>query len=64
MATEDAAPTLDTRGIGGHPAGLTTLFLTELWGRVSYYRQPATPVVDPAKAERRTVSAAELANPT
>ena len=28
---------LDTRGIGGHPAGLTTLFLTELWERFSYY---------------------------
>src|SRR5687767_9094295 len=27
----------DTRGIGGHPAGLTTLFLTELWERFSYY---------------------------
>ena len=29
--------TMDTRGIGGHPAGLTTLFLTELWERFSYY---------------------------
>lgn len=28
---------MDTRGIGGHPAGLTTLFLTELWERFSYY---------------------------
>ena len=27
----------DTRGLGGHPAGLTTLFLTELWERFSYY---------------------------
>ena len=27
----------DTRGIGGHPAGLTTLFLTEMWERFSYY---------------------------
>ena len=28
---------LDTSGLGGHPAGLTTLFLTELWERFSYY---------------------------
>jgi POT family proton-dependent oligopeptide transporter len=27
----------DTRGIGGHPGGLTTLFLTEMWERFSYY---------------------------
>ncbi|MCS6808195.1 MAG: peptide MFS transporter [Bacteroidota bacterium] len=27
----------DTRGIGGHPRGLTTLFVTELWERFSYY---------------------------
>ena len=27
----------DTSGIGGHPAGLTTLFLTEMWERFSYY---------------------------
>jgi POT family proton-dependent oligopeptide transporter len=30
-------PAADRRGIGGHPAGLTTLFLTELWERFSYY---------------------------
>jgi POT family proton-dependent oligopeptide transporter len=27
----------DTRGIAGHPRGLTTLFFTELWERFSYY---------------------------
>jgi POT family proton-dependent oligopeptide transporter len=27
----------DTSGIGGHPKGLTTLFLTEFWERFSYY---------------------------
>lgn len=27
----------DTSGLGGHPAGLTTLFFTELWERFSYY---------------------------
>jgi POT family proton-dependent oligopeptide transporter len=27
----------DTRGIGGHPAGLTPLFFTEMWERFSYY---------------------------
>ena len=27
----------DRAGIGGHPAGLTTLFLTEMWERFSYY---------------------------
>ena len=32
-----AVPPPDTRGIRGHPAGLTTLFLTELWERFSYY---------------------------
>lgn len=30
-------PVPDTGGIGGHPRGLTTLFLTELWERFSYY---------------------------
>jgi dipeptide/tripeptide permease len=24
-------------GLGGHPRGLTTLFLTEMWERFSYY---------------------------
>jgi POT family proton-dependent oligopeptide transporter len=28
---------LDRGGIGGHPRGLTTLFLTEFWERFSYY---------------------------
>jgi proton-dependent oligopeptide transporter, POT family len=27
----------DTRGIAGHPRGLTTLFFTEMWERFSYY---------------------------
>lgn len=27
----------DETGIGGHPAGLTTLFFTEMWERFSYY---------------------------
>src|SRR5215813_10712173 len=26
----------DTSGIGGHPAGLTPLFFTEMWERFSY----------------------------
>jgi POT family proton-dependent oligopeptide transporter len=33
-------PTVDplsTGGIGGHPRGLTTLFVTEMWERFSYY---------------------------
>lgn len=29
--------TADTKGLGGHPRGLTTLFFTELWERFSYY---------------------------
>ncbi|PYT09133.1 MAG: MFS transporter [Acidobacteria bacterium] len=42
MATDIAAPETpptapDTSGIGGHPAGLTTLFFTEMWERFSYY---------------------------
>jgi POT family proton-dependent oligopeptide transporter len=31
------APDGERTGIGGHPAGLTTLFLTEMWERFSYY---------------------------
>jgi POT family proton-dependent oligopeptide transporter len=27
----------DTKGLGGHPRGLTTLFFTEMWERFSYY---------------------------
>lgn len=40
MATDVAAELQtppDTSGIGGHPAGLTTLFFTEMWERFSYY---------------------------
>src|SRR5258708_848293 len=33
----DSNTTRDTSGIGGHPAGLTTLFFTEMWERFSYY---------------------------
>lgn len=32
-----AAPLEDRSGIGGHPKGLTTLFLTEVWERFSFY---------------------------
>ncbi len=35
--TPTDAETLDTGGIGGHPRGLTTLFFTEMWERLSYY---------------------------
>jgi POT family proton-dependent oligopeptide transporter len=31
------AEPLDRAGIAGHPRGLTTLFFTELWERLSYY---------------------------
>ncbi|HJZ68221.1 MAG TPA: peptide MFS transporter [Blastocatellia bacterium] len=37
VTTEAAGIKPDTSGIGGHPAGLTTLFLTEMWERFSYY---------------------------
>ena len=43
MDTGTQVPTIepevaqDTRGIGGHPRGLTTLFFTEMWERFSYY---------------------------
>ncbi len=30
-------PVYDTRGIGGHPRGLMTLYFTEMWERFSYY---------------------------
>src|SRR4030095_9069986 len=33
----DVAGTTDRSGIAGHPAGLTTLFFTEMWERFSYY---------------------------
>ena len=33
--------TLETGGFAGHPPGLTTLFLTELWERFSYYGMKA-----------------------
>ncbi|MFP5262093.1 MAG: peptide MFS transporter [Blastocatellia bacterium] len=37
--TPEALPAAqsDNKGIGGHPAGLTTLFFTEMWERFSYY---------------------------
>lgn len=39
-AAAPASPSLDTSdtsGIGGHPRGLTNLFLTEMWERFGYY---------------------------
>ncbi len=36
MSSSPASPR-DTGGIGGHPRGLTTLFLTEMWERFGYY---------------------------
>src|SRR5512147_1363150 len=35
--TEKPSTTRDTSGWGGHPAGLSTLFFTEMWERYSYY---------------------------
>ncbi len=35
--SETLNPVSDTSGIGGHPRGLPTLFLTEMWERFSYY---------------------------
>jgi POT family proton-dependent oligopeptide transporter len=39
IETENATPLAlhETGGLGGHPAGLTTLFFTEMWERFSYY---------------------------
>src|SRR3954462_12447511 len=43
MATNTYTPEAETgaepdrSGIGGHPAGLSTLFFTEMWERFSYY---------------------------
>ena len=34
---EPSGSSKDRSGIGGHPSGLTTLFLTEMWERFSYY---------------------------
>ncbi|HEY0428191.1 MAG TPA: peptide MFS transporter [Pyrinomonadaceae bacterium] len=34
---ETLNPKSDTDGFGGHPRGLPTLFLTEMWERFSYY---------------------------
>jgi POT family proton-dependent oligopeptide transporter len=31
------APEVDRGGLAGHPRGLTTLFFTEMWERLSYY---------------------------
>lgn len=35
--TADAPPFLTDRGFFGHPRGLATLFVTEMWERFSYY---------------------------
>lgn len=48
---EPSGSAKDRPGIGGHPAGLTTLFLTEMWERFSYYGMRALLVlymVEPA----------------
>jgi POT family proton-dependent oligopeptide transporter len=39
IETEPTTPLAlhETGGLGGHPAGLTTLFFTEMWERFSYY---------------------------
>jgi len=37
MASDSANGGLDTKGWGGHPRGLSTLFFTEMWERFSYY---------------------------
>ncbi|MGH9869088.1 MAG: peptide MFS transporter [Candidatus Polarisedimenticolia bacterium] len=37
VETKAVAPEMDTRGWGGHPRGLSTLFFTEMWERFSYY---------------------------
>ena len=34
---QDAATSVHDRGFFGHPAGLSTLFFTEMWERFSYY---------------------------
>src|SRR5438477_12338772 len=34
---EAADSAIDTSGLGGQPAGLSTLFFTEMWERFSYY---------------------------
>jgi POT family proton-dependent oligopeptide transporter len=36
-SVENFSPPIDTGGISGHPRGLTTLFLTEMWERFGYY---------------------------
>ncbi|MBM6402013.1 peptide MFS transporter [Phycicoccus sonneratiae] len=37
VSTPTAAPSRSDRGFLGHPAGLSTLFVVELWERFSYY---------------------------
>jgi len=37
MVGATAEPVGDSRGFFGHPAGLSTLFFTEMWERFSYY---------------------------
>lgn len=49
IETEPESP-LDTRGIGGHPSGLTTLFFTEMWERFSYYGMRALLILFMTKA--------------
>ena len=37
MTVATPAPALEDRRFFGHPAGLATLFVTEMWERFSYY---------------------------
>ena len=49
IETEPESP-LDVGGIGGQPAGLTTLFMTEMWERFSYYGMRALLILFMTKA--------------
>jgi POT family proton-dependent oligopeptide transporter len=55
----------DDKGLAGHPAGLTTLFFTEMWERFSYYGMRALLVlymVAPAEAGGLGFSTAQAAS--
>ncbi len=49
IETEPESP-LDKNGIGGQPRGLTTLFMTEMWERFSYYGMRALLILFMTKA--------------
>src|SRR5688572_22653766 len=36
-SSSDAAPFVENKAFFGHPRGLSTLFMTEMWERFSYY---------------------------